>query len=848
MPRLIAFPRLTTLTAPLINLGKKLGDHRLTNANSPHFFQKRSIINVSELKSTFDNLNRHKHLALLEGGVLHFTNTLNTLYVLALAQPSPSAIDQLVMALFHKNGNEFHTTKNKSKPAFSLNSELIGKILLHLDAGTLYLPETRMELQAMWRKIHRDLTGGPLTIIQISLLIDKLIAAKQECDANRYFKNLTETILLSFIYLKSETRAEALRYLSEFDELQTLLDGPFKINDTFEEDDIKQGKNLLGALAAFIQKKKFDLDDLKNTVHDHYEMLVLTLMTRYDKLPKVLISSYGYGDTFRANCAESTYHNICNIFLYENKVFNFNLMPANLKPLQQFLQFYQMQDYKANRVNTREVGQAFMSIVSKQNFLIYDCGDFELLSVAENVLPLFNYLFGSTATNFEELSAQFSDDRRTITFKHVDKNVEIIIKYKNQAEEKLSITFTTTHTELTATRFQHLGTDDSSLSELAHLLDQANFEFENYSLLLPLLYQTTNVGKILSLTLRKPHNQTHEYFNYFITHFYPRDNYEAFMMMHDCLVLVEKFPEAEVFIKYLVKNFDNMLYYAVLDDKVEVVIKLLEYTVDVNARNKDAQTAIQAVKNIRVANILLAAGANPQIIDRFGKNALHYCHNEETFKKFIALKVSPELRDYRGRTPLFFCSHDPDVTILFLEARLDVNAVDSDNKTPIFYYADSSDNSAAMQCLLERNANVNHIDKYGRTALFYGKDATAAQLLITAGCNVDVIDENGETALHYAIKREFLEKAIVLVKANPNHNHNGGKSYLHSSLNVETTKLILNLKAKRVDSDRLGQTPLHTVHSFEKATALKAGGNFFACENATVQNHARTSAIAKFSN
>ena len=856
MPRQIAITRLINLSVPLISLRKKLFKYPLINANSPYFFQKKTIINISELKGTFNHLKRHKQLALLEGGVLNFTNTLNMLYMLASIQASPSAVGQLVTALFHKNGNEFRTTQNKSKPAFSLNSELIGLILYHLDANTLYLAETRIKLQSTWRKIHRDTTGGTLTIVQVNLLIDKLIAAKQECNENRFCNHLTETILLSFIYLKSETRSEAIKYLSVFDKLQTVLKKPIEVADTFEKVDIEIGKDLLRAFATSIQQKTSNLAYLKNAVHEHYETLILTLMTRYDNLPKVLISSFGYDNIFRANCFESTFHNICNIFLYQNKMFNFSLMPTNLKPLQQLLQFYHMQDYKADRVNTREVGQAFMNMVSKQPFLIYACGDFELLSVAENVIPLFNYLFGSTATNFEELSLQFSDDRRTITFRQVDKNIEIIIRYKNQAEEILTITLTTTHTELTAKRFNHFGTDDNSLRELAHLLDQAKFEFENYPLLLPLLYQTTNVGNILSLTLQKPHNQSLSYFNYFITHFYPRDNYEAFMMMHDCLLLVEKFPEAEIFINYLVKYFENMLYYAVSHDKFAVVIKLLEYSVNVNARNNDAQTAIQAVKNVRVANTLLAAGANPHMIDRFGKNALHYCHNGETFEKFITLQVSPEVKDYHGRTPLFFCSHDPDVTHLFLEAGLDVNSVDNDNKTPIFYYAESNDNSASMECLLKHNANANHIDKKGCSALFYGKNPTAAQLLLAAGCNVDIIDENGKTALYYAIKRKFLEKAIVMFMAITNHSFMDGKFNLSFTSNIEMSKLLVYVKAKLASINRQRQRqrqrPSHTALNFEiKKTFKNTNCKFFANKKKyknTLKHVPTSNGIQKFTN
>jgi cytohesin len=119
--------------------------------------------------------------------------------------------------------------------------------------------------------------------------------------------------------------------------------------------------------------------------------------------------------------------------------------------------------------------------------------------------------------------------------------------------------------------------------------------------------------------------------------------------------------------------------------------------------------------------------------------------------------ANPNAQDDNGNTPLFE-ANSAEVARALVNAGADPNARNADGQTPLFdrYVAE------AKEILLEAGADVSARDKYGRTALFYQDRAESIKLLIAAGANVNVQDSEGDTPLENARTEEV---ALALMAA-----------------------------------------------------------------------------------
>jgi ankyrin repeat protein len=83
----------------------------------------------------------------------------------------------------------------------------------------------------------------------------------------------------------------------------------------------------------------------------------------------------------------------------------------------------------------------------------------------------------------------------------------------------------------------------------------------------------------------------------------------------------------------------------------------------------------------------------------------------------------------------------------------DVDALDREGRTPLFYAAKDGDSAVAME-LIRQGANVNAQDKGLETPLHFAARAyqpEVAELLLKNGANVDAQDIHGNTPLSRAV-------------------------------------------------------------------------------------------------
>ena len=192
----------------------------------------------------------------------------------------------------------------------------------------------------------------------------------------------------------------------------------------------------------------------------------------------------------------------------------------------------------------------------------------------------------------------------------------------------------------------------------------------------------------------------------------------------------------------------------------ELVKEIIKAGADVNALNNRKLTALMFAPSASAAEILIKAGA------------------------------SPNVKDYDGITPLHKAARSGNIKLLkvLLNAKADINAADNQGKTPLMYaavfnnymivegfppkhIASNERHLAALQILIAAGADVNAADKQGNTALIWaarlgkagefndidivksddgGGQTGIIRELLKAGADINAKDKQGFTALKHA--------------------------------------------------------------------------------------------------
>lgn len=125
----------------------------------------------------------------------------------------------------------------------------------------------------------------------------------------------------------------------------------------------------------------------------------------------------------------------------------------------------------------------------------------------------------------------------------------------------------------------------------------------------------------------------------------------------------------------------------------------------------------------RIVEDILAAGADPRLVDKHGQSALHHAARN-------------------CQTP----------TMIVLARRLAETQPDSDGKTPLHIAASACDTAASIEPLITLQ-NINAKDNRGRTPLWYAAamgNTDVVQHLIARGASVDATDDDLVSPLHLA--------------------------------------------------------------------------------------------------
>jgi ankyrin repeat protein len=183
-----------------------------------------------------------------------------------------------------------------------------------------------------------------------------------------------------------------------------------------------------------------------------------------------------------------------------------------------------------------------------------------------------------------------------------------------------------------------------------------------------------------------------------------------------------------VVIEEIKKN--NKIAPSIMEERIQVITTLIECGLDVDGQCGDKRTALHYASELDddlIVKFLLEQGANINLTDKNGQNALHIAlQNSEVNMRIIKLLIDKgidvETKDKLGRTPLHFCCSKGHYDALIMLLNHDLPAKIALKRTETYYIAISRQrkpNKNVMSSLISKGVDVNVKDFRGRTPLHY---------------------------------------------------------------------------------------------------------------------------------
>ena len=249
------------------------------------------------------------------------------------------------------------------------------------------------------------------------------------------------------------------------------------------------------------------------------------------------------------------------------------------------------------------------------------------------------------------------------------------------------------------------------------------------------------------------------------------------------------------------KPIENLMEAAENNDTNRVNSILKKGKVDVNATNKDGETALMLASangHLEMVKLLVENGADYT-------NALRLASREghlEVVKYLVEDGANINAKNKDSWTALMWASLNGHLEVVkyLIENGADINAKDKDGWT-VLMWASREGHLEVVKYLIENGADINAKRDSGWTTLMEASRKGYLEIvkyLIENGANVNAKDEDGETALMWASRYGHLEVVKYLIEngADVNAKDNEGKTALDLADTEEIEEVLRKAGAK----------------------------------------------------
>jgi ankyrin repeat protein len=259
---------------------------------------------------------------------------------------------------------------------------------------------------------------------------------------------------------------------------------------------------------------------------------------------------------------------------------------------------------------------------------------------------------------------------------------------------------------------------------------------------------------------------------------------------------------------------------------------LLDQKVDVNAPGKDGTPALHwivRVDDLETAQLLIRAGADVKLADRYGVTPLYLAAvngNAAMIKLLIDAGADPNSVDPTGETTLMAAARIGDLESVktLLDRGAKVDTADATYQQTALMIAVREDHADVVRLFIERGANVNAKTRTGQTPGWILPNSVAGfgfgKGIIRGGLPADrgsrYFTPGGLTPLLYAARDGRLEPAKLLVAAGANVKERDPNEITPLIMAIannhpSVARFLIDKGAEINVSDWYGRTPLWTA-------------------------------------